>query len=318
MNSDTRYFGRYYHLTIGSPSSPILDIETVPGKPAMDIKFDVSYARGQLVREGTVSVLGLGMEHMQKILKLSAMARGDALSKAVRVKLDAGYHSAAGWVNIIDGFVWTCTISSPPTMWLQMQVSEYHIAGGKAYAGADEVKGQSITKLCKNIAEIYSDLEYGDKTHFIFKDRTAEQICDKKKTCQVKIYGKNLRDALVEMSKSVSDDVVFTLLRDSSEKKGVGVICAYDKDPQKAVKGNIFVDDNHGLLSVSGVSVTNATVTQFLTKNQNDLTYLQLDSKLNPQGNDKYIIIQIKHFGHYEGAEWYTQYTCTGRPAFKK
>ena len=155
MNSDTRYFGRYYHLTIGNSSSPIVDIKTEPGKPAMDIKFDVSYARGQLVREGTVSVLGLSMEHMQQILKLSAMARGEALSKAVRVKLDAGYLSAAGWINIIDGYVWTCTITSPPTMWLQMQVSEYHIAGGKAYSGSDEVKGQTLNELGNTIAGIY-------------------------------------------------------------------------------------------------------------------------------------------------------------------
>lgn len=318
MNSDTKYFGRYYHLTIGNPSSPILDVKTEAGKPAMDIKFDVTYARGQVVREGTISVLGLSMKTMQQILKLSAMARGDALSKAVRVKIDAGYSSAAGWINLLDGYVWTSTITSPPTMWLQMQVSEYHIAGGKSYAGADEVKGQSITKLCKSIAEIYSELEYGNKRQIVFRDKTTDNLCDKEKTCSVKLFGKNLRDALVEMSKSLSDKVVFTLLRDSSEGEGVGVICAYDKDPQKAAKGTILVDEDHGLLSVSGVSVTDATVTQFLTKNQNDLTYLQLVSKLNPQGNDKYIIMQIKHFGHFEGNEWYTQYTCTGRPSLKK
>ena len=129
MAGSSKYFGRKYRLVLDLPDDKKYTFETKPGLPAMDIKFDVTYARGQTAREGTVSILGLGRKLINKFISLSGETRGLAMSKLVRVKLEAGYFSDTGMVEIFDGFAWYASVTAPPQMWLNIKVSEYNPLG---------------------------------------------------------------------------------------------------------------------------------------------------------------------------------------------
>ena len=78
MASKNRYFGRKYRLHIDCNGFS-KDYNSDETDTPMDIKFDVSYANGQMAREGTVSVLGLNRETIQNILPLSADKRGEEM-----------------------------------------------------------------------------------------------------------------------------------------------------------------------------------------------------------------------------------------------
>ena len=318
--AEYKYFGRYYHLKISDKyGMTLLDAETYRNAPALDIRFNVNFARGQICRDGTISVLGLQHSTITEILYLAAEARGKAMSEQVRCTLDAGYFSEAGWMNIIDGYIWTATVTSPPTMWLNMSIAEYGVDGGATPQSCKvtvcpNISEESVQKVGEKVAEIYSEVE-GVKIKF--EDKTQDQLCSQKSWKSLDNIGsKTLKSIVEQMSNSLHDSITFGLKRNSSRGNpdGALVIGAYDKDPAKAwSKRPIIVDKDNGLLSVSGISVTNATVSTFITENAADLMYLNLISEINPHANGTYIITKIGHIGHYEGNEWYTQYTCSGK-----
>lgn len=307
MSASAKYFGRYYRLQI-IKDGDILDIQTKPDMPAMDIRFNVSYARGQVAREGTISILGLEYKKIHEIVKLAALTRGEAMAKQVRIKLAAGYFSSAGVVQIFDGLVWNATITAPPQMWLNMQVCEYNPMGNRTVQLASQGP-TDIATLCRSILKSYQAVE---GIQIFFRDMTEKQICGTEigKPMEFK-DALTLRGAIAHLNLNLSDKVLFVLRTD----KGHTFLEAYDKSTALAAQGTVTVDKDHGLLSVSGIDCVNGTVTTFLDGqvSSDSLCHLQLRSELNQQANGTYYILRKQYVGHYMGNEWYTTYSCTAR-----
>ena len=299
--ADTAYFGRYYYLRLSQGDGTLAEYYTESGKPALDIKFNVSFCRNQHCRMGTVSILGLKWETMHTFLELAAQPKGEALSKMLRVELQAGYFTSAGVTEIITGFAHYARISSPPNMWLDLQVAEYNPAGGKTCSGS--VKASTLAAIATQVMGVFSKAEGVD---FDFADNTQDKLCSEKmigtKTFN---YEGTLKEVIESMSKDLDDRVQFIL-------KGA-VLEAYDKATEKATNGNIEVDKDHGLLSVTGIDAVNGDITTFLSNTDPNLTFMTLTSQLNPQANGKYQIVKKQYVGHYAGQEWYVKYHCTAR-----
>lgn len=305
------YFGRKYRLSITPPGGgKAMEFVVEDGKPAMDIKFDVTYAVGQTAREGSVSILGLGFKTMHEILKLSAETRGKAMSKLCHLKLEAGYFTSAGMVEILNGFVWYATVSSPPQMWLTMKVSEYNPLGGRAVS-LDSKEGMTLKALCEYVAGQFSKAE-GKSIKVV--DKTHDKLLDKEKNKKIN-FGKDttLKDAVAKLNSDASEKVCF-VLRTTKEDKGIRAIEAHDKGGAQAYNKTVEVDKDNGLLSVTGIDAVNGCITTFLDgRKQDELCYLKLTSRLNQMANGKYIIIKKQYVGHFMGQEWYVRYFCSAR-----
>lgn len=313
------YFGRKYRLTLYPPGQEAKVFEVQAGKPAMDIKFDVTYARGQTAREGTISILGLGHRTIHEFISLAAMARGEAMCRKVRVVLEAGYFSTAGMIQILNGFVWYATVTSPPQMWLNMKVSEYDPAGGKK-TSFDRMQPLAMRPMLETVLARYSTIEGdGDASLMPFKvvDKTQDSIVDSStETKDCPLLGKGdltLGEAVQILSSDLSDTVSFTL-RSSRIDRTRQLECL-DKDKKKVAPGKIVkVDKDHGLLSVTGIDAVNGCITTFLDGRIDDeLSHMVLTSELNQQANGKYYIIKKQYVGHFMGQEWYSRYFCSAR-----
>lgn len=305
MAGNSLYFGRYYKLTLGDDT-----YVTEPGKPAMDIKFDVTYARGSTARDGTVSILGLSHQAINKFISLAAKCRGDAMSQMIPVRLEAGYFSAAGIVEIFDGFAYYATITSPPNMWLNIKVSEVNPLGNKVVK-LDDLAPTNLLDLCN---KVLSEFSRAEGLEFEVVDKTFGQILAKEESKRIHFGECTLSDAVRKLNSEASENVLFILRTHC----GVGqrILEAVDKKPERAYDGanDVLVDAQNGLLSVSGLDAVSGCVTTFLDgRYPDEMNHLVLRSELNPQGNGRYYIIKKQYVGHFMGQEWYTRYFCSAR-----
>ena len=314
MAVTARYFGRKYKLTFDLKGKTYT-FETKEGQPAMDIKFDVTYARGQTAREGSISILGLGRGVINKFISLAAETRGKAMKELVRVKLEAGYFTSAGMVEILDGFAWYATVTAPPQMWLNIKVSEYNPMGGRV-VDPFSVSGTTLYQMLSSILKKFESVE-GEK--FAIQDKTQEKILDKETGKNIEFKEKvSLKDALSYFNLNASDKVQ-VILRTVRQSNGTRTVEAHDKATDKVYKSKAAqVDGKHGLLSVTGIDAVNGCVTTFLDGAiPDELTHLNLKSELNPQANGTYYIIKKQYVGQFMGQEWYVRYFCSDRKKTK-
>lgn len=310
MAQQSKFFGRKYILTLDLPDVGEYIFETIPGEPAMDIKFDVSYARGQTAREGTVSILGLGVDLINKFIALSAELRGKAMAERIRVKLEAGYFTSAGTVEIFDGFAWYASVTAPPQRWLTINVSEYDPSSGKSFT-VGEIKNTNLKVLIEEILKKVSDAE---GCEYELLDKTEEQILSKETAKEITFKDKvNLGEVIQRLNREVSDKVQF-ILRTSGQSDGVRSVEALDKSTEKVVDEDVEIDGNNGLLSVTGISAIQGCITTFIDGTiPDELCRLHLTSELNPQASGTYLILRKQYVGHFMGNEWYVRYFCSDK-----
>lgn len=305
-----RYWGRYYKLSIRLPDNGgNLVFETKEDRPSMDIKFDVTYARGQTARKGTVSILGLGFDHIHQLLALSALSQSEALAKMARLTLEVGYFSQSDKVEVLNGYIYYGTVTAPPQMWLTLNVSEYNELGGQAIKIS--IKDVPIKEFLLSLCKSFSEAEGVD---FTYMDYTEDKIVDEgdEKVSYQSPSLSTIQDCLQAITTQLSHNVQFIMRTFSNEKDRV--IEVHDKDDTKTIDDTVNVDSEHGLLSVSGISNVNSYVTTFIdARATDDLCKLKLSSELNPQANGTYVISKKQYIGHFMGPEWYIRYTCTGK-----
>lgn len=271
---------------------------------ALDIKFDVTFPRGNggLCRFGRVSVLGLSQDKRKKYLDLSALCRGDATAKRLKVDLYAGYYDVGRLVRIINGYAYSATIQPPPEMWLSLEVQETKPGGGQL-APFTKLVGSLPYKIGQLAEELISNFKDPDGRTIHFVDLSSgvgNQTVEK--------FGSGgeytLNSAIVAINEMSKDWVV--VLRENQ-------LFAYDASRDKSPPGMTEVSGDTGLLSVSGIDCNNAKITTFLDEQDPKHSKLKLTSKLNPQANGTYQIIEKRFWGHFHGNEWYTQYSCTNK-----
>ena len=311
--ASSKYFGRAYRLTLHDPNGGTTVFETKDGMPAMDIKFDVTYALGQTAREGTVSILGLTHERIHKYIDLAAMDRGSALSQRMRLTLEVGYLTGQETVEVLNGFVWYATVTSPPQMWLNMKVSEYDPMGSKTIKMPEVSQDVPMRQLLQEICDAISDSEDGEGIPCAFEDKTEDLIIDGDDELKtIELGDKATLSDIISKLNSSYDKAQFVL----RTRKGDDtlVIEGHDKEKMKAVRGTVKVDKESGLLSVTGLDAVSGCITTFLDGGVTDeLCRLELTSDLNPQANGTYLIIKKQYLGHFMGQEWYTRYYCSAR-----
>lgn len=309
MASESRYFGRRYklHFDVNGTS---LDLDSTTTYTPCDIKFDVSYAQGQTARAGTIGVLGLKEEDIEVFLRLSAMTRGEAMSEMVHCRLDAGYESAAGMVNIMDGIVWYASVTSPPQKWVNLNVCEYHQLGSKKFE-IGNLKPLPLNVLCDTLCQKFSEEE---NIPFKCIDETEGELLSTEKARKITFAKEETVESVVKaLNEQASDKVRFILCTEGDTTPRI--LKAVNKESDKAYDRTVYVNGNTGLLAVTGIDAINGCVTTFIDKesDQSGFCKLNLKSELNPQANGIYYIVRKQHIGHYMGQEWYTRYTCSDK-----
>lgn len=313
--ASSKYFGRAYRITLtkGNGGSSTV-FQTEDGKPAMDIKFDVTYALGQTARFGSISILGLKYETISEFIKLATMERGAALSERMRVRLEVGYFSGGGkTVEVLNGFVYYATVASPPQMWLNLKISEYDPDGAKAIKVANVTSNVPMREFLTQVTDAISSPDDGEGIECTWEDMTEDGVVDSDDEIKtIELNEKESLGGIINKLNSCYDKAQF-IIRNRREED-ILVIEAHDKDAKKRTKGTVQVDANNGLLSVTGLDPVGGCVTTFIDGGATDeLCRLNLTSKLNPQANGTYLIIKKQYVGHFMGQEWYTRYFCSAR-----
>lgn len=301
--ADTLFFGRKYELTIGgtgaSGATEATTFVSELGKPAMDIKFDLGYKIGAPISTGHISILGLSKARINSILELAALDPGVARQQHLPIKLVAGYHSAAGTVDIFRGFVVYATVTSPPNMWLNMEVSEVNPRSGIAIDC--NVSGEpTVAELIETLIQRANDAGDVSPYQYEFVDQTYGEKCSTNRIANFMGGQTTLQDAVGKLSQQISKFARLMI-------RGLYVE-AYDISADDKDNDIINIDGDHGLLSVSGITNKLATVTTFIQNRPTALKYFNLVSKLNPHANGIYYIPMIEYKGHFAGPEWYVTY----------
>lgn len=312
--ANSKFFGRKYRLIIKPPGGKEITFEVEDGKPAMDIKFDVTYARGQTAREGTVSILGLGQNTIHDFISLAAKDRGKALAERAQLRLEVGYFSGSGMVEVLDGFIWYATVTSPPQMWLNLKVSEYDPMGDKQIKLQSDFTNRTLAEILKALCDDIGDEVDGMGIPYTWEDKTEDEIIesDEEKVTLNVAETMALGDIMTLLNSKFSNKASFILNTTNSD--GCRKIICLDKDLKKATRGEIPVDNDHGLLSVTGIDAVSGCITTFIDGSCTDeLSHLNLHSELNQQANGRYFIIKKQYVGHFMGQEWYTRYFCSAR-----
>lgn len=291
-----------------------MTFEVEDGKPAMDIKFDVTYSRGQTAREGTVSILGLGHSTIHEFISLAARDRGKALSQRAQLRLQVGYFSNSSMVEILDGFIWYATVTSPPKMWLNLKVSEYDPMGDMEIKLQSNFTNRTLPQILKALCADIGDEDYGMGIPYTWEDKTEDEIIesDEEKVTLNVDEKMSLGDIMTLLNSKFANKASFILNTTNSD--GCRRIICLDKAQEKATRGEIQVDKDHGLLSVTGIDAVSGCITTFIDGSCTDeLSHLNLRSELNQQANGRYFIIKKQFVGHFMGQEWYTRYFCSAR-----
>lgn len=310
----SKFFGRRYRLIIKPPGGKEMTFEVEDGKPAMDIKFDVTYARGQTAREGTVSILGLGHSTIHEFISLAARDRGKALSQRAQLRLQVGYFSNSSMVEILDGFIWYATVTSPPQMWLNLKVSEYDPMGDMEIKLQSNFTNRTLPQILEALCADIGDEDYGMGIPYKWEDKTEDEIIesDEEKVTLNVDEKMSLGDIMTLLNSKFANKASFILNTTNSD--GCRRIICLDKAQEKATRGEIQVDKDHGLLSVTGIDAVSGCITTFIDGSCTDeLSHLNLRSELNQQANGRYFIIKKQFVGHFMGQEWYTRYFCSAR-----
>lgn len=313
MAGESLYFGRAYRLTLEGKEFGSKIFETQGGLPALDIKFDVEYARGCTSREGTVSVLGLSYQTISSILALSAIDRARAYSEMIHIKLEAGYQTGAGLLDILDGYVYKATVTAPPEMWIKMKVAEYNPYCGNTIQFDSDPELMPIRPYLDTILQKYSKIE---GVQFKVVDKTRDKLLDSKVKRGISLKGNSytLRGIIAKLSEELSPEVMF-IMRTYAASGNERIIEVHAKSDKEGSTGpDIHIDKDNGLLSVTGIDAVQGTITAFLDGRCDDqLSHMVLKSQLNPEANGKYLIVRKQYVGHYRGKEWYVRYSCKDR-----
>lgn len=288
-------FGRIYKLELSRGNGKLLTIDNSKSGDCYDIKFDVSLSHEAQVREGRVSILGLSRQSMENYLSLSSLNPGQARKKMVRCKLQAGYLDT-GMVDIIDGYAYYATISMPPRIWLDINVSEANVICGEKFQ-TPILKEKKISGIASTVLR-----KYGDTFSFV---GTNKDVLEKKSYFPGRLLDE--RCAIRTLN----------TLGDWSLVKEGNVVYGYNASPSgvdcNTSLGNPTINEDAGLLGVSGISNFGCTVTTFLSAKVKGLSRMTLQSSVNKQANGNYLVISKRYRGHYMGNEWHTVLECVGK-----
>lgn len=307
-----KYFGRWYRLTLtkGEDSGDngrkkkeeVFEVSETT--PAMDIKFKVNYARAQTAKNGTISILGLGLKTIQMYTQLAAMDKGKALKQALHVKLEAGYLKGEQF-TIFDGYATSATCGTPPELWLNIEVWEYNPYSNKQVEVSAMLKSDKRT-VADAANQIVKAINESEGTKLTFEDATEDNICKQLKVPELDKITGSTKDVIAKMNEAIKGDVMFSL-HDQH-------IFAYDKSDEKSPKeAPLVLSKDTGLLSVDGINPVNGCVTTFLKKPTRKIARVTVKSELNPHASGTYVLIRVEHVGHFNGREWYTKFHCSGR-----
>ena len=310
MAAEPRYFGRAYRLHFGYKKTS-LDF-TTSGGPALDIKFNVLYPKGATARFGDLSILGLDYSTISDFLYLSTLGEANAMNEMIHVRLDAGYFSEAGMVNVFDGFVWYATITQPPQMWVNLKINEVNPIRAVALDNIGKLENMDLRTI---VETVLGHFQTAEGVGFAWLDETQDHIFENDTTKKTIDFGNNLTlDGFIKiLNEQASPNLTFCMST-VGDVAGKRCLVALDKEG-KASPGKITIDSDHGLLSVTGIDAVNGKITTFIDKQaeQPGLPRLELNSILNPEANGTYLITEQQYNGHFMGKEWYVQYKCSGR-----
>ena len=290
-------FSRMYNLVFTAEDGSTLNIFTKQGGyHALDIKFDVDRALGALTTNGRISVLGLTKEHIKPFADMAGYVIGGRQGK-MNIKLTAGYYEGGfKEVEIYNGGIKDVEITKPPDIWLNLTVNE-------AWRYTEPIKDPSLIYNEDKYKVEYVAASVVEKYGYRFKSYVDNEVSKTQVPAFPLDKDTTFLDALSKLQ-DIADWYLFAR---------EGIVYAYPKDIAMDVPGTIKVDNEHGLVGVSGINGINADVTTFLQDQHPDLCKMKLTSITNPGANGTYRIMRKRFHGHFRGDEWYTTYHCCAK-----
>lgn len=250
----------------------------------LDYKFDIDYA-GDTAVEFKVGILGLGRETIQR---LTVWNMSEALTRARKIVVYAGYEKDGLSREIASGIVTQAIPTSPPEMWLNFNC----LIGTSNY---DAQKARCVKgKTRKEILSMLAKMNNTPESRWDAKKVSGDDVIDKFYTEKTPVY---------MIDKFAEDNNILVYMEN-------GILIACDKnawDNPESIRSAEVVNVDTGLLSIGNIDLVGATIRRRLDVRSRLMTWIKMESVIMPSSNSHYYIIRRKLVGQYRGKDWYTE-----------
>ena len=282
MANNTEYFwGRIGYVEIEDDNGQM--VRFGGSHDGLDFKFNVQYS-GDIATKFTCGILGLGMDTIQR---LTVWNFAQAMSRARRIAVYAGYEKDGVARQIAYGIITQAIPTSPPEMWLNFEC----LIGSPKFDPSDGrcLKGLTAVEILYELA----------KTNALGCRWDAKDVPGNTKV--PRFY--------------IGEAPVWTISKFASR---MGVLIYIEGDTlvatdkyawltKKVSDAADVINIDTGLLAIGNIDLKGATIQCRLNTRVRLMSWVRLESVLVPSANNNYFVISKKHIGQYRGKEWQTE-----------
>lgn len=248
---------------------------------ALDFKFE-GVMIGDITPSFTVSILGLGIE---KINELTVWNPQESTARRRGIRVFAGYEKDGINNPIFEGYVFEAIPTNPPEMWLNFRCL-MNIDKKTPVEEQKRFERKPLSEILKGIADALGKSSRWD----------AEKVSGSK------LANFTLTGMTPQMACEEFADRFNVLVYTDGD-----VLVAADRDGQtNDPKNAIPVSTETGMLGISALNVSGATITTRLNRKIKLFSWIDLKSTIVPKANGKYFAVNVVHKGHFRGKEWVT------------
>lgn len=247
---------------------------------SLDFRFEGEKV-GDIYPRFKCGILGLSMDHIQQ---LTVWNQAEAVKRARKIQVFAGYEKDGIANPIFEGFILTAMPTNPPEMWLNFDCLcslDQAIPVDKEYVAVGTIKS-----IFKEIATI---LSLGCRW-------------DSKKVDPDKRVKFSIRGTKSGLANRFAEAFGLKVYNNN------GVLTALDpREWYNDAKNAVEISTDTGMLGLGNVTMAGATIKTRLSDRAGLMSWINLKSKIVPSANGNYYVIRKKHVGHFRGDEWYTE-----------
>lgn len=249
-------------------------------KDSLDFRFEGEKV-GDICPRFKVGILGLSKEHINQLTVWNPV---EAITKARKIQVFAGYEKDSLLNPIFEGYVLNAMPTNPPEMWMNFDC--IYGLGQLTQIRDQKVMHESLETIAKELAWNL-DMKFYWASEKVDKDKKSKFVlAGSKMDCLRKFVDSN--GLMV-----YNDGGILTF---SDVRGWNGKV----KRPT-----NISIDT--GMLGLGNVSLKGAVIRRRLDDTAGLFSWVHLTSSIVPSANGDYYVIKKKHVGHFRGDDWYTE-----------
>lgn len=328
--ADTKYWHRVYKIDIVKPDGTRYTYNSLVVEEAkhsrhypFDIKFDVEMAL-TITPKFSVDILGLSKETIEE---LTIWDTTQALAENIQIHLYAGYKEAGEELLAAGMILHALPVGNPPEVWMHFECMTNGESITPVYKpdysspnndDTDEGDSDSInlesddvgTSVQDNIQRGINALANAIEAQEVKDLRANTQGAQPEGVVTMDYAGKTASQMADEVSKKSRVRIAVRAGDETGlphKNNSIVVVDDENWEQRNDVKETLSIET--GLLSITDVNFLRATATRLLDTKLQMLDICKVNSIYIPSYSGRFLVIGVRHTGHFRGNEWFTKLT---------